>query len=168
VNFFAVDAECVVPDDPVPHRQAQRVEPNLHLGGVLVADRHEERTRGTENAMHRRQPLLGPGEVVVAALVVVVDVVLVADVERRVGERQVHDPAFSRFNTVRQSPCKSGRAASPQFRRAASPTQWHVAGGRASGSPFRDGAAGRAKLANPGEIAGRGTLTMTGQRPQEG
>src|SRR5262249_53688768 len=54
------------------------------------ANRHVERRVRFEQPAHHLQPALGPVEVSSAALAVLIDVVLVADVERRIGERQVH------------------------------------------------------------------------------
>ena len=86
----AVDAERVVPDDPAAGRKADLVlGVDLQLGGVFVADRQPESAAWLEHAMHFLHPLPRPGEVVFVVLAVVVLVVLVADVERRIGECEV-------------------------------------------------------------------------------
>ena len=65
------------------------LEHHLQFGGVLVADGQPERAVGLEHADDLGRPLAAPVEVVLALQPVVVDVVVVADVERRIGERQV-------------------------------------------------------------------------------
>jgi hypothetical protein len=83
----AVDAEGVVPDNPVPQGQAHvAVEDHLQLGRELVADRQPERAVRLERPDDLAGPPAGPVEVVVGVAAVIVDVVVVADVERRVGE----------------------------------------------------------------------------------
>ena len=53
------------------------------------ANRQPERTFGREQAMDLLHPLPRPPEVLVVLLLVVIGVVLIADVERRIGKRQI-------------------------------------------------------------------------------
>ena len=62
---------------------------DLQLGRVFVADRQPERAARLEHAVDFGHPLPRPVEVLVVVLAVVVLVVLVADVERRIGEHQI-------------------------------------------------------------------------------
>ena len=86
----AVDPKRIVPDHPVPQRQAQlAVEQDLQLGRELVADRQPERAVGLEHTHDLAAPGQRPVQVGLGVAAVVVDIVIIADVERRVGENQV-------------------------------------------------------------------------------
>ena len=86
----AVHPERVVPDDPTPTGEAEFAgREHLEFGRVLVADRQPERAVRAEHPLHAPDPPAGPREVVVGRAAVVVGVVVVADVERRVREREV-------------------------------------------------------------------------------
>ena len=87
---LAVDAEGVVPDDPVSEVEADvAMGDHLELGDVFVADGQPEGAVRRQDAGDLGDPAARPVEVVVAGLLVVVDVVVVADVEGGVGEGQV-------------------------------------------------------------------------------
>ena len=88
--LLAINAERVVPDDPVAQGQTQRVETNFQLGDIFIADGDVEGTIGLQDAAHGGQPALGPGEIIGAALAIVVNVVFVADVEGGIGEGEIH------------------------------------------------------------------------------
>ena len=87
---LAVHAERVVPDDPASAGEAQlALADQLQLGGVLVADGQPERAVGLQHAAHGLPSTAAPVEILVVLPAVVVDVVLVADVERRIGKGQI-------------------------------------------------------------------------------
>src|SRR3954471_16144028 len=65
------------------------MEEDLQLGGELVADRQPERAVGLEYTNDLASPGLRPFEIRVCLAAVVVDIVIIADVERGVGENQV-------------------------------------------------------------------------------
>ena len=86
----AVDPKRIVPDHPVSQRQPElAVEEDLHLGGILVADRQPERAVGLECTDDLATPRPGPVEVGLRFKTVVVDIVIIADVERGIGENQI-------------------------------------------------------------------------------
>jgi len=90
---LAVDPEGVVPDHPTPAGELQlALEDHLQLGGEVVADGEPEGPGGLERPDERPAPLARPVEVLVGGSLVLVDVVLVADVEGRIGEGQVYRP----------------------------------------------------------------------------
>ena len=94
----AVHAEGVVPDHPISTNQTQfaRGDP-LQLRRVFVADREPERTPRPQHADDPLHPAFGPREVILVRAAIVVLVVVVADVERRIGEGQVHTVGLEPF-----------------------------------------------------------------------
>jgi hypothetical protein len=62
---------------------------DLQFRSVLVADGQPKRAVGFQHAMHTLDPPSTPAQVVVGAFRIVVDVVLVANVERWVGKNQI-------------------------------------------------------------------------------
>ena len=90
---FAVDAEGVIPDHPTATVQVQvALEDHLEFCREVVADGQPERAVRFERPHQRRSPLPRPIQVFAGGELVLVDVVRVSDVERRIGERQVHRP----------------------------------------------------------------------------
>ena len=65
------------------------LEHDLQLGRIFVADGQPEGAVGLEHADHFGGPLAAPVQVVIAFELVVVDVVVVADVEGRIGKGQI-------------------------------------------------------------------------------
>lgn len=88
----AVDAECVVPDHPAPAVKADLLAGQLQLGGIFIADRQPESALRLENAVNAADPRRRPLDVFPVLDTVLVDVVIVTDVERRVGKCQVDLP----------------------------------------------------------------------------
>ena len=89
--LLAVDAERVIPDDPTAAGEPEFPRgDHLQFRGVFVADRQPKRAVGPQHADDFPHPLLRPVEVGVGRKTVVIGIVVVADVERRVGERQMH------------------------------------------------------------------------------
>ncbi len=62
---------------------------DLEVGGILIADRQPEGPGRLQHPDHALDPHARPGDVVVARPAVVVDVIVVANIERGVGEGQV-------------------------------------------------------------------------------
>ena len=62
----------------------------LQLRGILVANRQPKCARRLQQPMHSGNPAARPVQVFGTLTAVVVNVVVVADVERRVGKRQIH------------------------------------------------------------------------------
>src|SRR5205085_9777937 len=78
-----------MPDDPVAHGQAEAIESNLDLGRVLVADGDIEGAGRLQNPPNTGKPSIGKGEVVLTFSVVIVFVVLIANIEGRIGKGEV-------------------------------------------------------------------------------
>ena len=92
---FAIHAKRVVPDHPTSRVKANfSLGQDLQLRGEFVADREPKSAVGFERAMDAANPLAAPAQVVVRVAAVVIDVVVVADVERRVGEHQINRSRF--------------------------------------------------------------------------
>ena len=95
---FAVDPESVVPDDPTAAGQSVLLlQHDLQLGRVLVSDGQPEGAVGLEHADDLGGPFTAPGQVSLAFQGVLIDVVVVPDVKRRVGERQIDRPVVDLF-----------------------------------------------------------------------
>src|SRR5205823_3504449 len=62
---------------------------DLQLGGELVANRQPERAGGLEDPRDLAAPGEAPVEVGPGVAAVVVDIIIIADVEGRIGENQV-------------------------------------------------------------------------------
>ena len=88
--LFAMNAECVIPDHPAAATETKLLGDYFQFGGIFVADGEPESAVGAERAMDAGHPLARPIQIMVVRLTVVVNVVFVADVERRIGERQMH------------------------------------------------------------------------------
>ena len=87
---FTVDAKRVVPDHPAAAGKPQLPRGHhFQLSGILIANRQPKRPVGRQNPLHFRSPAAAPVEVVVGRSLVVVGVVVVADVERRIGKGQL-------------------------------------------------------------------------------
>ena len=91
---FAVHTERVVPDHPTSAVEPQGLRQQLQLGCVFISNRQPEGAVRLEDTVDFRDPIPAPGEVLIGSLPVVVDVVLVTDVEGRVGEHEIHPPLF--------------------------------------------------------------------------
>ena len=86
----AVDAEGVIPDDPAAAGEIQFIlREQFDFGGVFVTNRDLECAVGFQDSANLCHPSAGPVEIAMIILLVVVDVVFVADVERRVSEGQI-------------------------------------------------------------------------------
>lgn len=95
--FSGLLAERVMPDDPVPEPKTQLSSgQDAQVGGVLVSDRQIEATGGLKKSVHLFHPLQRPIEVLRVVPTVVVPIILVADIERRIGKNQI-------YTTVRHS-----------------------------------------------------------------
>ena len=87
----AVDAEGVIPDHPAAAGEPEIAGcDHLEFGRIFVADRQPERPVRREHAAHLSHPPLRPLEIVVGREPIVVGVVVVSNVEGRVGECQLH------------------------------------------------------------------------------
>jgi hypothetical protein len=87
--LLAVHTERVVPDYPAPAGEADFPGDELQFGGVFVADRQPESPRRLEDVKDPCDPLPRPVEIMLGLLRIVVDVVIVADVKRGVGEGEI-------------------------------------------------------------------------------
>ena len=90
--ILAVHAKRVVPDDPTTRVETDLLAGNFEFGRVLVADSQPERARLFQRAVDRRNPRPRPIEIATMFLAVAIDVIFVADVERRIGEGQIDLP----------------------------------------------------------------------------
>ena len=86
----AVHSECVIPDHPAPRGETDILREDLHFGGVFIADCEPESSRRLENSEDLFDPLPSPAEILVSTLLVVINVVLVPDIERRVRECEIN------------------------------------------------------------------------------
>src|SRR5262249_50850999 len=89
---FAIDAKRVVPDDPTANVEAELLRLDLQFGGIFVADREPERAIRLQDSMDGANPVTRPIEIMAVFLGVMIDVVVVANIERRISERQVDRP----------------------------------------------------------------------------
>ena len=100
----AIHAERVIPDHPTPAGEAQfALGDQLQLRGVFVADGQPERAVGLQRPVHAGHPFPRPVDIFFAVPLVVVDVVLVADIEGRIGKRQIDAAGLhfaEQFNAV--------------------------------------------------------------------
>ena len=86
----AMYAEGVEPDDPTPAVKAEFAgTENLELGCVFVSDRQPEGSGWFQDPDNSFDPLSRPVDILGAFPAVVVNVVIVANIEGRVGERQI-------------------------------------------------------------------------------
>ena len=67
----------------------QPTRKHLQFGGVFVADRQPKRPIGSKSSMDAGDPSLTKLEVFVGSPSIIVDVVVITDVERRIGKDQV-------------------------------------------------------------------------------
>src|SRR5207244_1765414 len=90
-----------IPDDPTAAAEPKLLlENQFQLGRVLVADGQPKRAGRLQDTLHLPTPRSRPVEVFVRVAAVVVHVVVVTDVERRVGEGQVHYAGFDLLQTL--------------------------------------------------------------------
>ena len=88
--LFAVHAEGVIPHDPTTADEpVLLLQHDFQLGRVFVADGQPEGAVRLEHADHFGGPLAAPVQVFFAFQAIVVRIVLVADVEGRVGKSQI-------------------------------------------------------------------------------
>ena len=90
--LLAIHTERVIPDDPTAAMETDVLARQFQLGRVLVADRQPKGSVALQDSMNGRDPIAGPGEIVIPFQLVVVDIIFVADVEWRVRERQINVP----------------------------------------------------------------------------
>src|SRR5690349_10676940 len=97
--LLAVHPERVVPDDPTAAVEAGILAGNLELGGIIVPDGEPESAVGLEDAMDRGDPILRPLQVMRMLAAVVVHIVLIADIERRIGKSQIDASVWQALHT---------------------------------------------------------------------
>ena len=87
---FAIHAERVVPDHPTANVEADLLRLDLQFGRVFIADGQPERAVWLQSPMHGLNPVARPGQIMVVLLGVMINVVLVANIEGRIGEDQIN------------------------------------------------------------------------------
>jgi hypothetical protein len=87
---FAMHSECVVPDDPAAALKADFLSRHFQFRRVFVSNGQPECSRGNEQAMELLHPLSTPLNVLILLQPIIVLVIIVPDIERRVGEGQVN------------------------------------------------------------------------------
>ena len=87
--IFRLLTEREVPDDPVPHEQAELIGDNFDVRGVFITDGDIKRAMWFEDLFTYAHPFFCPGDVVFLFELVVVFIVLITDIKRRIGENQV-------------------------------------------------------------------------------
>src|SRR5438552_17391814 len=96
----AMDAKSVVPDHPAAASEAKFLLKNqFQLRGVLIADRQPEGTGRLQDAVNLPAPLVRPIQVLVRTGAVVIYVIIIADVERRIGEGEIDRPGVQFFKS---------------------------------------------------------------------
>ena len=89
-SAHAIHAEGVIPDDPTPAGEAEVVlGDQFQLGRVFVADRQPEGAVGLEHPLDAADPFPRPVKILLRFALVVVNVVIVADIEGRIGKDQI-------------------------------------------------------------------------------
>ena len=96
-TIYAIDPEGVVPDHPATAVEADFLGLDLQLGSVFVADGKPKRPIGFERSVDSSNPLSAPSQVVLFLFLVIVNIVLVADVERRVRKDKVDGSLIERL-----------------------------------------------------------------------
>lgn len=91
--FSRLLTERVMPDDPIPETKTEFPSgQDAKVGSVLVSDRQIKATGGFKKSVHLFHPLRRPIQVLRVVAAVVVPIILVADIERRIGKNQIHTP----------------------------------------------------------------------------
>src|SRR5262249_33951703 len=90
----AADAESVIPDDPAAAMEANFLEKDFQLGCKFIPDREPKSAGGFQPSINLLAPELGPSEIIIGLAPILVSVVLIADVEWRVGESQIDRAGF--------------------------------------------------------------------------
>ena len=93
----AVNSERVIPDDPTAAMKTDLLGFDFQFRGILVTDRQPKCTIGLERPMRAANPLATPIEIIIRLFRVIINIVLVADIERRVGKHEVDRPWLDLF-----------------------------------------------------------------------
>ena len=86
---FTVHAEGVVPDHPASTVKANVLTDDFQFGGIVIADGQPERAGRFQGAIDFADPFSGPIEIFRRRFSVFVDVVFVANIERRISKREI-------------------------------------------------------------------------------
>ena len=79
----------------------------FQLGRILVANGQPKCAVGLEHAHDFGRPIAAPSQIVFAFQAVVIHIVVVADIERRVGKRQIDRAVSICFIPAMQSPLRT-------------------------------------------------------------
>lgn len=86
-----VDPKSVVPDHPAAASEPQfPLEDELEVSRVIVSNCQPIRTRRLQNPMDGSPPCAAPLQVLFCIATIIVDVIVIANVERRIGKHQVN------------------------------------------------------------------------------
>ena len=87
---LTVDSERVVPDHPASRVKADLLSGHFEFCRKVIADSQPECAVILENSPDRLHPIFGPGQIIFGRSAVIVDVVLVANIEGRIGKCQIN------------------------------------------------------------------------------